>query len=60
MIQSYSDSHPTVTVNATAIGDIVFGDQKYLTAVAGGTGPDAAAQNRHTFLQFAARISIRT
>ena len=55
MIKTYSDAHPTVTVNPTAIGDIVFGDQKYLTAVAGGTGPDAAVQNRHTFLQFAAK-----
>ena len=55
MIKAYSDSHPTVDVNATAIGDIVFGDQKYLTAVAAGTGPDAAVQNRHTFLQFAAK-----
>ncbi len=55
MIKAYSDAHPSVDVNATAIGDIVFGDQKYLTAVAGGTGPDAAAQNRHTFLQFAAK-----
>ena len=55
MIKAYSDAHPTVDVNATAIGDIVFGDQKYLTAVAGGTGPDAAVQNRHTFFQFAAK-----
>lgn len=55
MITAYNDSQDKVEVNATEIGDIVFGDQKFLTAVAGGTGPDAAAQNRHTFLQFAAK-----
>jgi len=35
--------------------DAVFGDQKFLTAVAAGTGPDASIQNRHTFMQFAAK-----
>ncbi|MBX3014826.1 MAG: ABC transporter substrate-binding protein [Caldilineaceae bacterium] len=55
MVKAYEAQHEGVTVNATIIGDIVFGDQKYLTAVAGGTGPDAAVQNRHTFLQFAAK-----
>ena len=42
-------------MNPTEIGDIVFGDQKFTTAVAAGTGPDTAMQNRHTFLQFAAK-----
>lgn len=55
MVEAYSEQHETVTVNPTQIGDIVFGDQKFLTAVAGGTGPDAAVQNRHTFLQFSAK-----
>ena len=49
------DTYPNLTVNPTEIGDIVFGDQKFTTAVAAGTGPDTAMQNRHTFLQFAAK-----
>ena len=49
------DTYPHLTVNPTEIGDIVFGDQKFTTAVAAGTGPDTAMQNRHTFLQFAAK-----
>ena len=44
-----------VAVSMSDIGDAVFGDQKYLTAVAAGTGPDTAVQNRHTFTQFAAK-----
>jgi len=55
MAKAYDESNENVTVNATVIGDIVFGDQKYMTAVAAGTGPDAAVQNRHTFLQFSAK-----
>ena len=55
MVKAYDEKSENVEVNATIIGDIVFGDQKFLTAVAGGTGPDAAVQNRHTFLQFAAK-----
>jgi multiple sugar transport system substrate-binding protein len=51
----FSEQHPGISVNNTDAGDLVFGDQKYLTAVAAGTGPDAAFQNRHTFLQFAAK-----
>lgn len=53
--KAYDEGNDKVQINATQIGDIVFGDQKFLTAVAGGTGPDAAVQNRHTFLQFAAK-----
>ncbi|MEZ4659842.1 MAG: hypothetical protein R2911_19985 [Caldilineaceae bacterium] len=44
-----------IGVNNSDAGDVVFGDQKYLTAAAAGTGPDAAWQNRHTFLQFSAK-----
>ncbi|MEM7029490.1 MAG: extracellular solute-binding protein [Chloroflexota bacterium] len=44
-----------ISVNNSDIGDAVFGDQKYLTATAAGTGPDSAFQNRHTFAQFAAK-----
>ncbi|MEM7134091.1 MAG: extracellular solute-binding protein [Chloroflexota bacterium] len=44
-----------IAVSNSDIGDAVFGDQKYLTATAAGTGPDSAFQNRHTFAQFAAK-----
>ena len=44
-----------IGVSNSDAGDVVFGDQKYLTAAAAGTGPDSAWQNRHTFLQFAAK-----
>ena len=53
--EAVPDALPHIEVNSTEIGDIVFGDQKYLTAVAAGTGPDTAIQGRHTFLQFAAK-----
>ena len=55
IVKAYDDKNEKVKINATIIGDIVFGDQKFLTAVAAGTGPDVAVQNRHTFLQFAAK-----
>ncbi|MBV7338113.1 extracellular solute-binding protein [Chloroflexi bacterium TSY] len=44
-----------IAINNSDIGDAVFGDQKYLTATAAGTGPDSAFQNRHTFMQFSAK-----
>ncbi|RIK37002.1 MAG: hypothetical protein DCC55_25610 [Chloroflexi bacterium] len=55
MITAFNEQHEHINVNLTEIGDTVFGDQKFLTAVAANTGPDAAIQNRHTFLQFAAK-----
>ena len=55
IMEQFEEQHPGVTVNLTELGDIVFGDQKFLTAVAANTGPDVAIQNRHTFLQFAAK-----
>lgn len=55
VIEAFDAQHENVHINLTEIGDIVFGDQKFLTAVAGGSGPDASIQNRHTFLQFAAK-----
>ncbi len=55
IMEQFEEQHPGVTVNLTELGDIVFGDQKFLTAVAADTGPDVAIQNRHTFLQFAAK-----
>lgn len=54
-IAKYSEKDKNVKVNLTELGENVFGDQKFLTAVAAGTGPDVAIQNRHTFLQFAAK-----
>ncbi|MDI7277598.1 MAG: extracellular solute-binding protein, partial [Anaerolineae bacterium] len=55
MLKAYKESHPNVTVNQSDIGENVFGDQKFMTAVAAGTGPSIALQNRHTFMQFAAK-----
>lgn len=53
--EEFAKQNPKIKVNVTDAGDMVFGDQKFLTAVAAGTGPDLAIQNRHTFLQFAAK-----
>lgn len=44
-----------IKVKLSELGDAVFGDQKFLTAVSAGTGPDVSIQNRHTFMQFAAK-----
>jgi ABC-type glycerol-3-phosphate transport system substrate-binding protein len=44
-----------IKVNLSDLGDAVFGDQKFLTAVSAGTGPDVSIQNRHTFMQFSAK-----
>ena len=54
-VAKYSEQNSNVKINLTELGDAVFGDQKFLTAVAAGTGPDVAIQNRHTFMQFAAK-----
>jgi ABC-type glycerol-3-phosphate transport system substrate-binding protein len=51
----FTEQNANIKVNLTEAGDMVFGDQKFLTAVAAGTGPDASIQNRHTFMQFAAK-----
>lgn len=50
---------PTIKVELATLGDIVFGDQKFEAAVAAGTGPDVAFQNRHTFKQFASQNLYR-
>ena len=55
MWEALPDSLPHIEVNPTEIGDIVFGDQKFVTAVSAGTGPDTAIQGRHMFLQFAVK-----
>lgn len=55
VVNAYSKANPKVKVNLSELGEAVFGDQKFLTAVAAGTGPDVAIQNRHTFMQFAAK-----
>ena len=53
--EAYNGAQDKIKVNLSEIGDAVFGDQKYMTAAAAGTGPDASIQNRHTFMQFAAK-----
>jgi multiple sugar transport system substrate-binding protein len=55
IIESFNEQHEFITVNLSELGENVFGDQKFMTAVAAGKGPDAAIQNRHTFMQFAAK-----
>lgn len=54
-VQTFNNVNGKIKVNMSELGEAVFGDQKYLTAVAAGTGPDSALQNRHTFMQFAAK-----
>ncbi len=53
--ESFSKAQDKIKVNLSEIGDAVWGDQKFMTAAAAGTGPDASIQNRHTFMQFAAK-----
>ena len=55
MVDEFMEQHPNITVNLSEIGEAVFGDQKFMTAVAAGKGPSVAVQNRHTFMQFAAK-----
>ena len=55
MFNKFTEQNPKIKVNLTELGENVFGDQKFLTAVSAGTGPDATYQNRHTFMQFAAK-----
>jgi len=51
----FEAQYPHITVELSEGGGMVFGDEKYMTAVAAGKGPDVARQNRHTFQQFAAK-----
>ncbi len=55
MFNTFTEQNPKIKINLTELGENVFGDQKFLTAVSAGTGPDLAIQNRHTFTQFAAK-----
>lgn len=55
IVKLFMGQYPQVTVEMSELGDAVFGDEKFLTAVAAGKGPDVAVQNRHTFMQFAAK-----
>ena len=55
MVDAFTEQHPNITINLSEIGEAVFGDQKFMTAVAAGKGPSVAIQNRHTFMQFAAK-----
>ncbi len=52
VVNTFTKQNSNIKVNLTELGENVFGDQKFLTAVAAGTGPDVAIQNRHTFMQF--------
>jgi len=54
-LKKFQEQFPYITVNPSELGEAVFGDQKFTTAVAAGKGPTVAVQNRHTFMQFAAK-----
>jgi multiple sugar transport system substrate-binding protein len=55
VVNEFQAQFPYITVNLSELGENVFGDQKFLTAVAAGKGPSVAVQNKHTFAQFAAK-----
>ncbi|MCC6166480.1 MAG: extracellular solute-binding protein [Caldilineaceae bacterium] len=59
VISAFQDANPDIKVELAELGEAVYGNPKYVTAVAAGTGPDVAYQNRHTFHQFAARKLYR-
>jgi len=54
-LEVFKETEPNITVNLSELGEAVWGNQKYMTAVAAGTGPDVSLANRHTFMQFAAK-----
>ena len=55
VLDEFMVQNPHIKVNLSELGENVFGDQKFLTAVAAGKGPSVAVQNKHTFMQFAAK-----
>ena len=59
VVNAFQTANPTIKVELAELGESVYGNPKYVTAVAGGTGPDVAYQNRHTFHQFASRKLYR-
>jgi len=59
VIKVYQEQNPDVKIALGSLGEAVYGTPKYVTAVAAGTGPDVAYQNRHTFGQFASRKLYR-
>ncbi len=59
MMAKFAEQNPGLKVNLTELGGNEFGGQKYLAAVAAGTGPDATYQNRHTFMQFSSKKMYR-
>src|SRR5688500_2750401 len=59
VVEAFQNANPTLTVELTDPGETVYGNPKYVTAVAAGTGPTVSYQNRHTFHQFAARKLFR-
>ncbi|MHB0855932.1 MAG: extracellular solute-binding protein, partial [Anaerolineae bacterium] len=55
MVADFQEQFSNIKVNVSELGEAVFGDQKFMTAVAAGKGPSVALQNRHTFMQFSAK-----
>ena len=59
VVNAFQTANPDITVELAELGEAVYGNPKYVTAVAAGTGPTVAYQNRHTFHQFASRKLYR-
>lgn len=55
VVADFQKANPKVQVELAELGQNVYGNPKYLSAVAAGTGPDVAYQNRHTFHQFSSQ-----
>jgi multiple sugar transport system substrate-binding protein len=51
----FEKANPGIHVELAELGQNVYGNPKYLAAVAAGTGPDVAYQNRHTFHEFSSQ-----
>ncbi|MBI2941514.1 MAG: ABC transporter substrate-binding protein [Chloroflexi bacterium] len=58
-VDEFNATNAKIEAKLSAIGDTVWGDQKILTAVAAGTGPDVAVQGRHQLRQWAMRHTFR-
>lgn len=54
-IAQFERQNPDITVKLTAVGELVSGDEKFLSAIAAGIGPDVILQNRHHLKGMAAR-----
>jgi|GEM_PF-677665 len=51
----FQKANSLIQVELATLGENVYGNPKYLAAVAAGTGPDVSYQNRHTFHEFSSQ-----